>query len=56
MIEDDLVLKPILHALLLSATLPSLSLAGNRKLRERSWRLLAIFLKKVSYHKFSADV
>lgn len=47
MIDSDEVLKPILHALLISATLPSLSLSGNRKIRAGGWRLIAVFLKRV---------
>ncbi|KAG0152500.1 hypothetical protein CROQUDRAFT_35490 [Cronartium quercuum f. sp. fusiforme G11] len=44
-LEDD-GLKPILHALLVSGNLPSLSLANNKKLRAKGWKLVAIFLKK----------
>jgi hypothetical protein len=46
--ESDDCLKPILHALLISGTLSSLSLAGNKKLKAPGWRLLAVFMKKVS--------
>lgn len=41
-------LKPILHALLISGTLPQLSLSGNRKLRSQGWRMVAAYIKKVS--------
>jgi hypothetical protein len=41
-------LKPILHALLVSGTLPTLSLVNNRRIKATGWRLLAAFLKKVS--------
>ncbi len=47
-LEGDDALKPILHALLISGTLPTLSLAGNKKVRAGGWRLLAVFLKRVS--------
>lgn len=47
-IDGDEVLKPILHALLISGTLPSLSLAGNKKIKSAGWGYLAEFLKKVS--------
>ena len=47
-IDGDDVLKPILHALLVSGTLPTLSLAGNKKIRAGGWRLLAVFMKRVS--------
>lgn len=41
-------LKPILHALLVSGTLPSLSLAGNKRIKAEGWYLVAEFLKRVS--------
>lgn len=47
-LEGDDALKPILHALLVSGTLPSLSLAGNKKIRPAGWRLLAGFFGRVS--------
>ncbi|KAL1407472.1 hypothetical protein Q8F55_006905 [Vanrija albida] len=51
-IEREDVLKPILHALLVSGTLPSLSLAGNKRIRPEGWRLLAVFLKRARSIKF----
>lgn len=45
--DSDDALKPVLHALLVSGTLPSLSLAGNKRIKPPGWRLLAVFLKKV---------
>jgi protein phosphatase 1 regulatory subunit 37 len=33
---------------LISGTLPSLSLAGNKRLKAGAWRLLAVFMKRVS--------
>lgn len=47
-IETEDALKPILHALLISGTLPSLSLAGNRRIRASGWRLVSLFLNRVS--------
>jgi protein phosphatase 1 regulatory subunit 37 len=41
--------KPILHALLVSGTLPQLSLSGNRKLRSPGWRMVAAYIRKVSH-------
>ncbi len=52
-IDGDDSLKPILHALLISGTLPTLSLAGNKKIRANGWRLLAVFLKRVSAYNRS---
>ncbi|WVW83494.1 hypothetical protein I302_105515 [Kwoniella bestiolae CBS 10118] len=46
LIETEDSLKPILHALLISGTLPNLSLAGNKKIKVGGWRLLAVFLKR----------
>ncbi|ORX39593.1 hypothetical protein BD324DRAFT_654814 [Kockovaella imperatae] len=45
-LDGDDALKAILHALLVSGTLPTLSLAGNRKIKAAGWRLLGIFLKR----------
>lgn len=47
-IENEEAMKPILHALLVSGSLPSLSLAGNKKIKSGGWHLLAVFLKRVS--------
>uniref|UniRef100_V5ETD3 RNI-like protein n=2 Tax=Kalmanozyma brasiliensis (strain GHG001) TaxID=1365824 RepID=V5ETD3_KALBG len=44
-LTDDTV-KSILHALLVSGTLPNLSLASNRKIRFRGWRFVAIFMRR----------
>jgi hypothetical protein len=46
-LESEEALKPILHALLISGTLPSLSLAGNKKIKAAGWRLVSVFLKQV---------
>jgi hypothetical protein len=47
-LETEEALKPILHALLVSGSLPSLSLSGNKKLKAGGWRLVSVFLKRVS--------
>jgi len=47
-LDAEEALKPILHALLISGTLPSLSLAGNKRIKAGGWRLLAVFMKRVS--------
>ncbi|SNX87305.1 uncharacterized protein MEPE_06015 [Melanopsichium pennsylvanicum] len=44
-LTDDSV-KSILHALLVSGTLPNLSIASNRKIRFRGWRYVAIFMRR----------
>ncbi|WWC85158.1 uncharacterized protein L201_000015 [Kwoniella dendrophila CBS 6074] len=45
-LETEDSMKPILHSLLISGTLPSLSLSGNKKIKAGGWRLLAVFLKR----------
>ena len=50
-LDGDDALKAILHALLISGTLPVLSLAGNKKIKAPGWRLLAVFLKRVGRGK-----
>ncbi|KAK4687531.1 protein phosphatase 1 regulatory subunit 37, partial [Tremellales sp. Uapishka_1] len=45
-LDSEEALKPILHALLISGTLSSLSLAGNRKMRSAGWKLVASFVKR----------
>ncbi|PWY99598.1 RNI-like protein, partial [Testicularia cyperi] len=42
----DESVKSILHALLVSGTLPNLSLASNRKIRYNGWRYVAIFMRR----------
>ncbi|EPQ27376.1 uncharacterized protein PFL1_04915 [Pseudozyma flocculosa PF-1] len=42
----DSSLKSILHALLVSGTLPNLSLASNRKIRLNGWKYVAIFMRR----------
>ncbi|GMK55777.1 hypothetical protein CspeluHIS016_0208330 [Cutaneotrichosporon spelunceum] len=51
-IESEDALKPLLHALLVSGTLPSLSLAGNKKIKAGGWHLVAVFLKRARSLKF----
>lgn len=41
-------LKPLLHALLVSGNVPTLSLANNKRIKSKGWKLIAIFLRKVS--------
>lgn len=44
---DDDMLKPLLHALLVSGSLPTLSLANNRRIRTKGWKAVATFVRKV---------
>jgi hypothetical protein len=39
-------LKSILHGLLISGSLPNLSLASNRKLKYNAWRYVGIFMRR----------
>ncbi|KAI9602282.1 hypothetical protein H4Q26_001569 [Puccinia striiformis f. sp. tritici PST-130] len=43
---EDHCLKPILHGLLVSGSLPSINFANNPKLRAKGWKLIAVFVKK----------
>ncbi|MBW0539763.1 hypothetical protein O181_079478 [Austropuccinia psidii MF-1] len=43
---EDNYLKPILHGLLVSGTLPTLNLSSNRKIRTKGWKMIAVFVKK----------
>ena len=49
---DDDTLKPILHALLVSASLPTLSLANNRRIRQRGWKYVAVFVRKARFLRY----
>ncbi|GAA5981633.1 hypothetical protein JCM11641_003924 [Rhodosporidiobolus odoratus] len=49
---DDESIKPLLHALLVSAGVPTLSLAGNRRIKQKGWRLLAVFVRKASFLRY----
>lgn len=40
-------LKPLLHALLVSGSVPTLSLANNKRIKAKGWKLIAIFTRKV---------
>lgn len=51
-ILSDEALKPILHALLVSGTLPYLSLAGNKKIKPAGWRLVSDYLKQARTLKY----
>ncbi|KAL7417904.1 hypothetical protein BDY24DRAFT_437411 [Mrakia frigida] len=48
----DESLKPILHALLVSGTLPTLSLANNKKLKLTGFKILAVFLRKATHLRY----
>ena len=39
-------LKAILHGLLISGTLPNLSLAGNKKIKYRGWQYVSVFMRR----------
>ena len=39
-------LKPLLHSLLVSGTLPTLSLANNKRIRNKGWKLISLFIRK----------
>lgn len=45
-------LKAILHALLISGTLPNLSLASNRRIRYMGWRYVSVFMRRARALKY----
>ncbi|BGO92036.1 hypothetical protein NBRC10512_001011 [Rhodotorula toruloides] len=49
---DDESVKPLLHALLVSASIPTVSLAGNKRIRNRGWKLIAVFLRKAKFLRY----
>ncbi|GAA5885556.1 hypothetical protein JCM3774_002989 [Rhodotorula dairenensis] len=49
---DDESLKPLLHALLVSASIPTISLAGNKRIRNKGWKYLAVFLRKATFLRY----
>ncbi|GAA5839102.1 hypothetical protein JCM11251_003677 [Rhodosporidiobolus azoricus] len=49
---DDDSLRPILNALLVSASVPTLSLANNKRIKQRGWKLLAVFVRKASFLRY----
>ncbi|GAA5851687.1 hypothetical protein JCM8547_001173 [Rhodosporidiobolus lusitaniae] len=49
---DDESLKPLLHALLVSGCIPTVSLAGNKRIKQKGWKLIAIFVRKASFLRY----
>ncbi|BGP40717.1 hypothetical protein JCM10449v2_004679 [Rhodotorula kratochvilovae] len=49
---DDESLRPLLHALLVSASIPTLSLAGNKRIRARGWKYVAVFVRKATFLRY----
>ncbi|GJN91076.1 hypothetical protein Rhopal_004091-T1 [Rhodotorula paludigena] len=49
---DDESLRPLLHALLVSASIPTVSLAGNKRIRAKGWRYVAVFLRKANFLRY----
>ncbi|TIA88893.1 hypothetical protein E3P81_03309 [Wallemia ichthyophaga] len=45
----DESMKPVLHALLISAELPWLSIANNKMIKEKGWKLLSMFMKRAQH-------
>ncbi|PWN34844.1 RNI-like protein [Meira miltonrushii] len=45
-------LKSILHALLVSGSLPSLSLASNKRIKYHGWRYVGIFMRRAKALKY----
>ncbi|BGP25240.1 leucine-rich repeat containing protein 68 [Rhodotorula toruloides] len=49
---DDESIKPVLHALLVSASIPTVSLAGNKRIRNKGWKMIAVFLRKAKFLRY----
>ncbi|KAI5474358.1 leucine-rich repeat containing protein 68 [Pseudohyphozyma bogoriensis] len=49
---DDESLKPLLHALLVAGSLPTLSLANNKRIKSKGWKLIAIFTRKARFLRY----
>ncbi|GAA5914654.1 hypothetical protein JCM6882_003592 [Rhodosporidiobolus microsporus] len=49
---DDESLRPLLNALLVSASVPTLSLANNKRIKQKGWKLLAVFVRKASFLRY----
>ncbi|TIB79236.1 hypothetical protein E3Q23_00342 [Wallemia mellicola] len=47
-LTDD-SMKPILHALLISGSLPWLSLANNKSVKEKGWKYLSVFIRRAHH-------
>ncbi|KDE03683.1 hypothetical protein MVLG_05872 [Microbotryum lychnidis-dioicae p1A1 Lamole] len=50
-IDNDSI-RPLVHALLVSGSIPTISLANNRRIRNKGWKYLAIFMRKASFLRY----
>ncbi|KAK4057235.1 hypothetical protein OIO90_001730 [Microbotryomycetes sp. JL221] len=49
---DDTSIRPLLHALLVSGNIATLSLAKNKKVRSKGWKYIAIFVRKARFLRY----
>lgn len=42
--------KPLVHALLVSGCIPTVSLTNNKRIRQKGWKLIAVFVRKASVY------
>lgn len=49
---DDETIKPILHALLVSGSPPTLSIANNKRLKAKGWRMISSFMSRASFLRY----
>ncbi|GAA5929164.1 uncharacterized protein JCM15063_004071 [Sporobolomyces koalae] len=49
---DDESVKPLVHALLVSGSIPTISLAGNKRIRQKGWKLIAVFIRKAKFLRY----
>ncbi|ORY87461.1 hypothetical protein BCR35DRAFT_317717 [Leucosporidium creatinivorum] len=49
---DDESLRPLLHALLVSGSIPTVSLANNKRIKAKGWKLIAVFVRKARFLRY----
>ncbi|GAA5879576.1 hypothetical protein JCM16303_003257 [Sporobolomyces ruberrimus] len=49
---DDERIKPLVHALLVSGSIPTISIANNKRIRQKGWKLIAVFIRKARFLRY----
>ncbi|GAA6018758.1 hypothetical protein JCM11491_003437 [Sporobolomyces phaffii] len=49
---DDESIKPLVHALLVSGTIPTVSFANNKRIRQKGWKYIAVFVRKATFLRY----
>lgn len=45
-------LRPLLHALLVSGSIPTVSIANNKRIKARGWKYIAVFVRKARFLRY----